>query len=136
MSTDPRPKRQKKTARRSQNIVGNTLNKHIRVDENHWGRIEAAANQRGVSPSRLLIECTLQAIEDKQWPGTEAEIRMYRSCLFTAQVLARDFVASDREEELEQIRRDVSKLAPELPKNTMEPSSMEIRLPYKPQDKE
>ena len=103
--------------------MGNTLNKPIRVDEDHWERIETAANRRGISPSRLLIEFTLQAIEDKQWPHTEAEIRMYRSCLFTAQILARDFVAAGREEELEQIRRDVSQLAPELPDKTATPVS-------------
>ena len=106
--------------------MGNTLNKHIRVDENHWERIEAAANQRGISPSRFLIECTLQTIEDKQWPNTEAEIRMYRSCLFTAQAMARDLIAAGREEDLEEIRRHVSQLAPELPERMVEPPLPEV----------
>ncbi len=88
--------------------MGNTLNKHIRVEEDQWELIETAANQCGISPSRLLIESTLRVIEDKQWPYNVAEIRMYHSCLFTAQVLARDFIAAGREEELEQIRQDVS----------------------------
>ena len=74
----------------------NTLNKHIRVDEDHWARIEAAANRRGISPSRLQSKSILQAIEGGQWPRTEVDIRMYRSCLFTAQILAHDFLAAVR----------------------------------------
>ena len=101
--------------------MGNTLNKHIRVDENHWERIEAAANQRGISPSRLIIEAALQNIEGREWPRTEAEIRMFRSCLFTAQAMARDLIAAGREKDLEEIRRHVSQLAPELPKKLVEP---------------
>ena len=95
--------------------MAKTLNKHIRVDEDHWERIEQAAKRRGISPSRLMIEATLQAMEGPEWPRTEIEIRVARSCLFTAQAIARDMIATGRGEQLEQIRRDVSHMAPELP---------------------
>ena len=95
--------------------MAKTLNKHIRVDEDHWERIEQAAKRRGISPSRLMIEATLQAMEGPEWPRTEIEIRVARSCLFTAQAIARDMIAAGRGEQLKQIRRDVSHMAPELP---------------------
>lgn len=104
-----------------------TLNKHIRIDEDHWQRIEETANARGISPSRLIVEAALQDIEGRVWPRTELELRVARSCLFTAQVLARDLIATGREEELERIRLDVSQLAPELPETTVEPAPPDAR---------
>ena len=98
-----------------QNAMAKTLNKHIRVDEDHWQRIEDAANTRGMSANRLIIEAALRDIEAAEWPRTELALRVARSCLFTAQVLARDMIAAGREKELERIRCDVSELAPELP---------------------
>ena len=109
-----------------------TLNKHIRVDEDHWERIEDAARQRGTSPSRLMIESTLRAIEGREWPQTELQLRVARSCLFTAQVLARDLIAAGRKEDLEEIRRHVSQLAPELPKKSVEPAPPDARSPHNP----
>ena len=40
---------------------------------------------------------------------------MYRASLFTAQVLARELIDTGREEKLEEIRRHVSQIAPEMP---------------------
>ena len=57
--------------------MGKTINKHIRVDEEHWKRIEKVAHERGISPSRLMISAAL--------------------------------------EEIEQISRNISEVAPELP---------------------
>ena len=97
------------------NVMPKTLNKHIRVDPEHWMRIEEAAKQRGISPTRLMIESTLQAIDGRPWPRTDVEIHMLRSCLFTAQAMARDMMDAGRREEIEEIRRDISQIAPELP---------------------
>ena len=112
--------------------MAKTLNKHIRVDEDHWQRIEDAANARGISPNRLIVEAALRDIEGREWPRTELELRVARSCLFTAQVLARDLIAAGREEELERIRHDVSQLAPELPEKTAEPAPPGGRSPDNP----
>ena len=95
----------------------NTINKHIRVDENHWKRIEKAAQERGIPPSRLMISATIEAIEGREWPRTEAEIHLLRSAMFTAQAIIRDMERAGRGEEIEQISRNISEVAPELPGN-------------------
>ena len=95
--------------------MGNTINKHIRVDEEHWKRIEKAAQERGISPSRLMTSATIEAIEGREWPHTEAEIHLLRSAMFTAQAIIRDMERAGREEEIEQISRNISEVAPELP---------------------
>ena len=95
--------------------MGNTINKHIRVDEDHWRRIEKAAHERGISPSRLMIAATIEMIEGLEWPRTEAEIHLLRSAMFTAQAIIRDMERAGREKEIEQISRTISEVAPELP---------------------
>ena len=97
------------------NGMGNTINKHIRVDQDHWRRIEKAAQERGISPSRLMISATIEAIERREWPRTEAEIHLLRSAMFAAQAIIRDMERAGREEEIEQISRNISEVAPELP---------------------
>ena len=92
-----------------------TINKHIRFDEEHWKRIEKAAQERGISPSRLMISATIEAIEAREWPRTEAEIHLLRSSMFTAQAIIRDMERTGREAEIEQISRTISEVAPELP---------------------
>ena len=57
----------------------------------------------------------MEALERQEWPRTELEIQLLRSSLFTVQAMARDMIAAGREGELEQIRRNVSQMAPELP---------------------
>ena len=98
-----------------ENGMGNTINKHIRVDEEHWRRIEKAADERGISPSRLMISTTIEAIEGREWPRTEAEIHLLRSAMFTAQAIIRDMEKAGREDEIEQISKNISEVAPELP---------------------
>ena len=98
--------------------MANTLNKHIRVNEDDWKRIEDEAAKRGISPNRLLIAATLEAIDSPAWPRTEAEIYLLRSAMFAAQAIARDMEAAGRGEEIEQITRNISRVAPELPPET------------------
>ena len=98
--------------------MANTLNKHIRVDEDDWKRIDEEATRRGISPNRLLITSTLEAIDGPKWPRTEAEIYLLRSAMFAAQAIARDMAAAGRGEEIEEIARNISKVAPELPEAT------------------
>ena len=62
-----------------------------------------------------MIEASLQVIEDGEWPGTEHETRMLRSCMFTAQAMARDMIAAGRADEVEEIRRIISAIVPDLP---------------------
>ena len=100
---------------KGENFMGTTINKHIRVDEDHWKRIEQEAHKRGISPSRLMISAALEVIEGREWPRTEAEIHLLRSAMFTAQSIIRDMERAGREEEIEEISRAISDVAPELP---------------------
>ena len=106
-----------------ENDMGNTINKHIRVDQDHWRRIEKAAQERGISPSRLIISATLEAIEGREWPHTEAEIHLLRSAMFAAQAIIRDMERAGREDEIEEISRTISEVAPKLPNK----SAMDMR---------
>ena len=92
-----------------------TVQKNIRVTPEQWERIENAADERGVSANQLLVELALEALDRREWPRTEAEIHLLRSAMFTAQATARDMAAAGRGEEIEEIARAISKIAPELP---------------------
>ena len=85
------------------------------MTEAQWNRVETAARKRNESPNHLLVELAMQALDRREWPRTELEIQLLRSTLFTAQATARDMIAAGREHEVEEIRRDISKIAPELP---------------------
>jgi len=98
--------------------MGKTINKHLRFDEDDWKRIDDEARRRGVSPSRLLVSSTLEAIEGRHWPRTEAEIHLLRSAMFAAQALARNLKRAGRDDEIEDIARNISRVAPELPPET------------------
>ncbi len=95
-------------------MVG-TVNKHIRIDEELWERLEAAAKDRKTTANRLLAELAARWLENREWPRTDVQIQVARSSLFTAQAVARDMIAAGREEEIEEIRRDISRIAPDLP---------------------
>ena len=104
--------------------MSKTLARHIRIDEVHWRRIESLANERRTTPNRLLVELAIESLDRREWPRTTLEIRMFRSCLFTAQVSARDMIAAGRGEEVEAIRREISKMAPDLPDESSTPTSV------------
>ena len=92
-----------------------TIQKNIRVTPEQWNRIEKEAIEREVSSNRLVVELAMEALEHREWPRTEAEIHLLRSSMFTAQAIIRDMEKTGREEELEQISRNISEVAPELP---------------------
>ena len=92
-----------------------TLQKNIRVTPEQWKQVEIEAERRGVSPNRLVIELTMEALERREWPRTEAEIHLLRAAMFAAQAIIRDMERAGREDEIEQISRNISEVAPELP---------------------
>ncbi len=92
-----------------------TLAKQIRIDSDQWERIETAAKERNVTANQLLVELAIEALDHQEWPRTDLEIHMLRSCLFTAQAMVRDMMDAGRDEEVEQIRRYISQIAPNLP---------------------
>ena len=98
--------------------MSTTLAKQIRIDSEQWERIKAAAKERNTTANQLVVDLAIGALDRKDWPRTDLEIHMLRSCLFTAQAIARDMIAAGREDELEEIRQDVSEIAPNLPDET------------------
>ena len=104
--------------RKTDNPMARTLSKTVRVTEAQWQRVETAARERNESPNHLLVKLAMDALDRREWPRTELEIHMLRSTLFTAQVIARDMVTEGRGDELEEIRRDISRIAPELPEDS------------------
>ena len=95
-----------------------TVQKNIRLSPEQWERIEKAAEERDVSANQLLVELAIEALDRREWPRTRAEIYLLRSAMFTAQAMARDMTAAGRGEEIEEIARNISKVAPELPPET------------------
>ena len=92
-----------------------TLQKNIRVTPGQWKRIEKEAEERGISANRLVVELAMEALDHRKWPRTEHEIQLLRSAMFAAQAMVRDMERAGRGEEIEEISRDISKVAPELP---------------------
>jgi len=88
------------------------LQKKIRITEQRWKRLETEADRRNTTPNRLLVDLAFEALDRSQWPHTEAETYLFRSALFAAQVLARNMIAEGRDDELQEIRREISKLLP------------------------
>ncbi len=68
-----------------------------------------------MSPNRLVVEFAMVGLERREWPRTEAEIYLLRSSMFAAQAIIRDMERAGREEEIEEISRNISEVAPELP---------------------
>ena len=97
--------------------MSKTVSKHIRIEAEHWKRLEDAALERNVSPNQLLVELAIDALDRSQWPRTDLEIIMVRSCLFTAQATAIDMKKAGREKEMEAIRKRIDTVAPSLPEN-------------------
>ena len=91
--------------------MAGTVNKHIRIDEEIWERLEAAAKDRETTANRLLAA---QWLENREWPRTDVQIQVARSSLFTAQAVARDMIAAGREKEIEEIRNSISSIVPDL----------------------
>ena len=94
-----------------------TLQKNIRVTPEQWMRVEKEAHKRGVSANKFVVELLMEALEHREWPRTEVEIHLLRSAMFTAQAIIRDMERAGREDEIEQISRNISEVAPELPRN-------------------
>ena len=95
--------------------MARTVNKHIRIEESLWERLEAAARDRETTPNRLLGELASEWLENREWPATEVQLQVARSSLFTAQAMVRNLIADNREHEIEEIRRYISSILPDAP---------------------
>ena len=95
--------------------MAQTAQKNIRFTSEQWKRVEKEAEKHDKSPNQLVVELVLEALDRREWPRTEAEIHLLRSTMFTAQAIIRDMERTGREKEIEQISRNISEVAPELP---------------------
>ncbi len=95
-----------------------TTQKNIRFTPEQWKRVEKEAEKRGVSANKLVVELAMEGLEHREWPRTEAEIHLLRSAMFVAQAIIRDMERDGREAEIEQISRNISEVAPELPEQS------------------
>ena len=89
------------------------LHKHVRVSPEQWKRLEAAAEGTPLTANQLLVQLAMEALDRREWPGTETEIRVARASLFAAQAIARDLIADGREHEVEEIRDFISTIVPD-----------------------
>ena len=94
--------------------MAKTVNKHIRIEARLWERLEAAARDRETTANRLLGELAKQWLKNHEWPATEVQLQVARSSLFTAQATVRNLIAENRENEIEEIRRYVSTIVPDV----------------------
>ena len=101
--------------------MAGTVNKHIRINEEIWERLEAAAKDRETTANRLLAELAAQWLENHEWPRTDVQIQVARSSLFTAQAIVRDMLAAGRGKEIAQIRNSISSIVPDIEPSTGPP---------------
>ena len=59
--------------------MAQSLQKNIPITAEQWNRIEEAARERQVSPNQLVVELAIEALDRRQWPSTEAEIKVART---------------------------------------------------------
>ena len=90
-----------------------TLSKHIRVQPEQWERIERAAQGSALTANQLVVELAIEALDRREWPSTEVEIRIARASLFAAQAIARDLIAKGREQDIREIREFISTIVPD-----------------------
>ena len=89
-----------------------TINKHIRIDEELWKRLEKAADESDTTANRLLAELAERWFETREWPQSEVQVRVARASLFTAQAIALDMIAAGRKTEVDQILEHVATIVP------------------------
>ena len=89
------------------------LHKHVRIAPEQGERLERAAQGTPHSPNQILVELAMEALDRREWPSTEVEMRVARASLFTAQAMALELIAAGREKEVQEIRDFISTIVPD-----------------------
>ena len=101
-----------------------TIDRHIRVSPEQRKRIESASKSTNPDRHSALDQVRHQGPRPLRMTRSLHEIRLLRSSTFATHVLARELIDSRHEDELEQIRQDISQPSPELPEGS---PSQELR---------
>ena len=128
--TGLRPRRAKRLAKPDGADAAKEHPGHARAMGSHRKRREGAR----VSANRLVVELAIEALDRREWPRTELEIQLLRSSMFAAQAIARDMIAAGRESEIDEISRNISEIAPDLPYKTPGLAQPDLRPPASPDD--
>ena len=84
--------------------IKKTVKKTLRVQPGQWELIERAARTTRLTAKQLVMELALEALERRRLFSPEAEIRVTRFSLFTAQAIARSLIAAGKERDVQDIR--------------------------------
>ena len=96
--------------------MAKTLSKTVRVTEDAMeSRRKSGQKTQRIAQSSAGASWRWRPLVVTNGPEPRLEIQLLRSTLFTAQAMARDMIANGREHEVEEIRKEISKFAPELP---------------------
>ena len=90
------------------------LHKHVRIAPEQWERLERAAHGTRHSPNQILVELAMEALDRREWPATEVEMRVARASQFAAQAIALDLIAAGLENEVQEIRDFISTIVPDV----------------------
>ena len=93
--------------------IEKTVKKTLRVRPEQWELIEQVAKETRLTANQLVMELALEALERRRMFSPEAEIRVARSSLFTAQAIARDLISAGKEKDVQEIREFISTIVPE-----------------------
>ena len=85
-----------------------------KIAPEQWQLLERAAQGTPHSPNQILVELAMEALDRRDWPSTEVEMRVARASLFTAQAIALDLIAAGRENEVQEIRDFISTIVPDV----------------------
>ena len=66
-----------------------------------------------LTANQLVVELAIEALDRREWPTTETEIKVARASLFAAQAIARGLIADGREHEVQEIREFISTIVPD-----------------------
>ncbi len=95
------------------NSSNSSLHKHIRIFPEQWRRVERAAEGTTHTANQLLVNLAMEALDHRESLGAEAQIKIARASLFSAQALARGLIADGRESEVQEIRDFISTIVPD-----------------------
>ena len=94
--------------------MARTNNNHIRVGGEIRDRFEVAAKDNETTANQLLPDLPTHWLENRKWPRADVQTRVARSSRFTAPVVGRDMIKAGYEAGVEEIRKFMSSVVPDL----------------------